>query len=230
MPILSQDGGHVRLEGHIPLKIEACDFFTPRAIHHLLQETPTLLLFRNNRHGLGLRHIIQPVTTHLTDTLYTLLAECRGLGGVNHRWMAFQYELALEEMFYGKPYSPQSVQFAVSLGTNSKNPNSLTKCRGFLGLSPVGSARVGEDPPPIETWISDPLQRMRVRRIFPLTDALDACPAIIAQALINVLLCNLHERNDRIPVESYKQSAPPLMSKLVGCRTTSDFCKDKPTG
>ncbi|KAK2892465.1 hypothetical protein Q8A67_012453 [Cirrhinus molitorella] len=97
-----------RLEGHIPLKIEACDFFNPQAIHHLLQETPMLLPFRDNCHGLGLRHVIQPVTTDLTDTLCTLLAECKGLGGYNHSWMAFQYELALEELFYGKPYSQQS--------------------------------------------------------------------------------------------------------------------------
>ncbi|KAK2892697.1 hypothetical protein Q8A67_012685 [Cirrhinus molitorella] len=69
--------------------------------------------------------------------------------------MAFQHELALEELFYGKPFSPQSVQFSISLGKDSKNPNSLTKHRGFLGLSPVGSASAGEDSPPIETWISD---------------------------------------------------------------------------
>ncbi|MGL5902895.1 MAG: hypothetical protein ACRCZO_09435, partial [Cetobacterium sp.] len=146
--------------------------------------------------------------------------------GFTNSWTAFQCELALEEMFFGRPHSPRSKQFSISLGTNTTNPNSLTRQRGFLGLSPVGSASVGEDPPPLETWIAEPLQRMRIRRIFPLTDALDAGPAVLGEALVKVLLCDLHERNDRISMETFKQSSLPLMCKLVGCRTTSALCKD----
>lgn len=78
-----------------------------------------------------------------------------------------QHELALEELFFfGKPYSAQSTQFSVSLGTNSTDSNSLSRRQGFLGLSPFGSAGVGEFPPHLQTWITEPFQRMRVERNF----------------------------------------------------------------
>ncbi|MGL5643877.1 MAG: hypothetical protein ACRCW3_03860 [Metamycoplasmataceae bacterium] len=214
------------LKGNIPRNLEARDFYNQQAIYHLLENTPMLIPFKDNKHKLGLRHVIHPVTNYLTETLYTLLVECKSRGGFNNSWTAFQHELALEEMFFGRPHSPRSKQFSVSLGTNTTNPNSLSKQRGFLGLSAVGSASVGEDPPPLETWIADPLQRMRIHRIFPLTDALDAGPAVIGEALVKVLLCDLHERNDRISIETFKQSSVPFMCKLVGCRTTSALCKD----
>lgn len=214
------------LDRNIPHILEAKDFYNPQAIYRLLENIPMLLPFKDNAHGLGLRHVTQPVATYLTNTLYTLFEECKGRGGYTNTWMAFQYELALEEMFFGRPYSPRSNQFSVSLGTNTTNPNSLTKQRGFLGLSPVGSASVGEDPPPIETWITEPLQQMRIRRIFTFTETLHAGPAVLGNSLIQVLLCDLHERNEKISTETFKQSSVPFMCKLVGCRTTSELCKD----
>lgn len=214
------------LDNNIPHVLEARDFYNPQAIYRLLDSNPMLLTFKDNAHGLGLRHVTQPVAAYLTNTLYTLLEECKGRGGYTSSWMAFQYELALEEMLFGKPYSHSSNQFSVSLGTNTTNQNSLSRHRGFLGLSPVGSASVGEDPPPIETWITDPVQQMRIRRIFPFTETLNATPAVIGTALVQVLLCDLHERNAKISTDTFKHATVPFMCKLVGCRTTSELCKD----
>lgn len=44
--------------------------------------------------------------------------------------------------------------------------------------------------------------------IFPLTDSLKAPPSIIGESLVQVLLCDLHERNDCIP------NHPPLGTPL----------------
>ncbi len=214
------------LKGLFPMRLDAKDFYDPTALYHLLEETPMLLPFKDNEHKLGLRHVVHPVANHLTTTLYTLLSEAKGRGGFNQSWTAFQYELALEELFYGKPYCAQSTKFSVSLGTNATNANSLTKQRGFLGLSPIGSASVGVSPPPLQIWITEPIQRLRVERIFDFTDTLDAAPSVIGQALIRVLLCDLHERNDRISFDGLKQPEPPLLTKIVGCRTTQDLSKD----
>lgn len=93
-------------------------------------------------------------------------------------------ELDLEEMFYGRLFYPQSRPYSISLGTHSTDPHSLTKRRGFLGLSPVGSASVGESPPPLKIWINDPIQRMRIERIFPFTETLQAEPAVIGEAQV----------------------------------------------
>ncbi|RXN18886.1 hypothetical protein ROHU_001960 [Labeo rohita] len=214
------------LKTHFPLRMDPQDFFKPAAIHHLLEEIPILLPFKDNEHQLGLRHILQPVASHLTSTLYTLLSEAKGRGGFNSSWTAFQAELALEELFFGKPHCPQSRPYAISLGTNCTDSNSLTRQRGFLGLSPIGSASVGESPPPLQTWIKDPNQRLRVERIFAFTDTLDANPSVIGDALVRLLLSDLHERNDRISVDLLRQVEPPLLAKIVGCRTTQDLCKD----
>lgn len=73
------------LQGHIPLHLETRDFFDPPALHHLLKQTPMLLLFSDNDHRLGLRHIIQPVTTHLTCTLKTITLK-RVLQLFNWNW------------------------------------------------------------------------------------------------------------------------------------------------
>ncbi|KAK2915699.1 hypothetical protein Q8A67_000073 [Cirrhinus molitorella] len=46
--------------------------------------------------------------------------------------------------------------------------------RGFLGLAHVGSASVGESPPPLDIWIKDDMQKARAERIFGLTDHMNA--------------------------------------------------------
>lgn len=214
------------LKDNIPERIEAHDFYDEADIYALLQDFPMILVFKDNQQKLGLRHVIHPVAECLTQSLFNLLTECKGQGGYMNSWTAFQVELALEELFFGKPNNRASVPFSVSLGTNGTNPNSLTKRRAFLGLSPAESASVGECPPPLSTWFNDPVQQMRVMRIFPLTDSLKAPPLIIGESLVQVLLSDLHERNNRIPIHSLKEQTPPLFGKLVGCRTVSNFSKD----
>lgn len=166
----SQCRTHARIEAvfmvkdHFPIRLEAKDFFNQNALHQLLMQKPMLVPFKDNAHGLDLRHVLNPVATHLTNTLETLFQNSHGQGGYKNSWTAFQMELALEEIFFGRLFCPQSKPFSISLGTDSSNHNSLTKRRGFLGLSPIGSASIGESPPPIKIWINDPIQIMRVER------------------------------------------------------------------
>lgn len=49
---------------------------------------------------------------------------------------------------------------------------------------------------------------------------------MIGDTFVRLLLSDLHERNDRISIESLKQAEPPLLAKVVGCRTTKDLCRD----
>lgn len=185
-----------------------------------------VLPFKYNSHGLGLRHVVKPVATYLTSTLEGLLRNSHSKGGYKNSWMAFQMELALEELFFGRLFYPPSRTYAISLGTRSTDPKSLTKRRGFLGLSPVGSASVGESPPPIKIWISEPIPTTRIERIFPFTDTLEAGPAVIGEALVRVILSDLHDINEGISIQSLKGDAPPLQSKLVGCRKVEQLCRD----
>lgn len=119
-----------------------------------------------------------------------------------------------------------SIPYSISLGTNSTDPNSLTKQRGFLGLSPMRSASVNESPPPLKIWINDPIQRQRIERLFPLIDALQVYPAVVGENLLKVLLSDLHDRNDRLNIQALKEQTPPLLAKLIGCRTKQQFCRE----
>lgn len=163
---------------------------------------------------------------HLTDTLQSLFNNNRGKGGFTQSWSSLQCEMVLEELFYGRLLYHLPVLYSISLGTNSTDPNSLTKQRGFLGLSPVGSTSVGESPPPLKIWINDPIQRQRIERLFPLTNALQASPAVVGENLLKVLLSDLHDRNDRLNIQALKQQTPPLLAKLIGCRTKQQFCRE----
>lgn len=49
---------------------------------------------------------------------------------------------------------------------------------GFLGLARVGGLSVGQSPPPLDMWISDNLQRLRVARMFMFMESLQAVPAV----------------------------------------------------
>ncbi|CAM4573811.1 unnamed protein product [Leuciscus chuanchicus] len=83
----SQCRTHARIEAvflmkeHIPVRLEGRDFFNPKALHLLLEQTPMVLPFRDNSHGLGLRHVVKPVATHLTSTLEGLLRNSHSQGG-----------------------------------------------------------------------------------------------------------------------------------------------------
>ncbi|XDV46702.1 hypothetical protein PO909_014539 [Leuciscus waleckii] len=118
-----------------------------------------------------------------------------------------------------------SRQYASPLGVCSTNANSLSHMRGFLGLSLIGSACVGEGPPPLETWIKEELQRLRVLRLFPLTDCLLAGPQVVGEELVRILLSDLYERNDRIPMDSWKGPDRPI-GRLTDCRTVGELSRE----
>ncbi|XP_047665816.1 uncharacterized protein LOC125140694 [Tachysurus fulvidraco] len=222
---------HARLEGvylldrDIPHTIRAKEFYSEDELCALLEVRPMLVVFKDNKQKLGLRHVMHPVTSYLTDTLRTLLTECKHLGGYRNSWTSFQLELALEEIFFGKTMSYSSKQFSVSLGTNSTHVDSLTKQRGFIGLAPVGSASVGDSPPPITTWIHDPVQQLRIERIFPFTESLQAGPSVVGDSLVLVLLGDMYEKNEELPLQTLKTTLP-AGGKLLCARSVADFSKE----
>lgn len=62
-------------------------------------------------------------------------------------------------------------------------------------------------------------------RVFPLSDTLKSTSAVIGDALILVLLGDLHKRNDRLPVAMLKGPDMPVR-KLTGFRSVDDFAKE----
>lgn len=49
---------------------------------------------------------------------------------------------------------------------------------------------------------------------------------MVGEDLLKVLLADIHERNDRINMQTFKDQTSPFMAKLVGSRTKQQFCKE----
>lgn len=202
----------------------ASDFFAEPMLDRLLETVPMLVPFRQ-QDGVGLQHVVHAVASHLSGSLHDLLDHARGMGGYENSWRAFQLELAAEELFFGRPLCRSTRQFSRALGVSATSPNSLTRMRGFLCLGPIGSASVGESPPPLETWTKDEVQKARVLRLFPLTDSLAAGHQIVGEQMARILLCDLYQRDAPLPGQSLKGPALPF-GRLVDCRSVSEFARE----
>lgn len=104
-------------------RFHPCYFFIPSMIENLLETVPIIIPFKVNENGLGLREVVQQVCRYLTSTLYDFLQSGKGQGGYECSWTAFQIELALEEMFFGRPLCLSSRQYSASLGVSASHPN-----------------------------------------------------------------------------------------------------------
>ncbi|CAM4652162.1 unnamed protein product [Leuciscus chuanchicus] len=223
-------GSYVRLEyvflvgPHFDTLIQPSDFFTQPMISQLLETVPMLVPFRNTD-GSGLSSVVNSVSTYLSGALHDVLHQARGLGGYENSWSAFQLELACEELFFGRPLCRSSRQFSAALGVSATSQNSFTRMRGFLCFGPIGGASVGESPPPIDIWTKDEVQKTRVLRLFPLTDSMLAGPQIIGEHLVRILICDLHQRDIGMPVESLRGRTLQF-GRLVDCRSVSEFARE----
>lgn len=212
--------------GVVPPRIAAQDAFVHNKVKELFITHP-VLPYKLGPDGQGFLCIIHEVIEFLVGSLSNLYRKHAGLGGYEASWRAFQYELALEELFYGHPLSTTDGQLSTSLGTSSVNPNSVTHRRGFIGLAPHNSAGAGEVPPPLLHWTRDELQVTRIERVFLLTDVLGPQPSVVGLVLVQVLLGDLFQRNDRIPLTQMQESSPS--HTLKGAVTMEVFVEDLAT-
>lgn len=83
-----------------PEVLDAMSVFDQMMFDNLSETVPMLIPFKDNEDGLGLRHIVKPVATYPSSTLFDLLHSQKGLGGYESSWKAFQLELAVELFFF----------------------------------------------------------------------------------------------------------------------------------
>lgn len=132
---------------------------------------------------------------HFVKELQNLYEHNEGVARYDVCWRSFEMELALEELFYGRPLSPSDFQLSVSLGTNTMNPECLTHNRGFTGLVPHSAGSAGEVPPPLKHWTRNKLQTKRPEHIFPVCQAFDAEPPVLGVRMVPLLLHDIFQRN-----------------------------------
>lgn len=210
---------YARLEGVFLVYIEFNTvmqhrkFFVEPMLDHLLEMVPMLVPFRDDEDGHRLCHVFQPVATFLSTSLYDVLHQSKGLGDYENSWRAFLAGACCSGAVFRSCYfCLSSRQFVSALVMSSRSLNILMRMRGFLCLGPIGSASVGESPPPglNDEWIKDELQKARVMGIFSLTDAMLADPQVLGDKLARLLLCDLYQWNDHLSGSPSKPGLPVL--------------------
>ncbi len=98
-------------------------FFVPSMVDYLLETVPMVVPFKDNENNLDLSDVVYLVTMNLTSILLNILESRKGLAGYYSSWTAFQFELALEEIVFGRLLSPSSRQYTAALGVCACNPN-----------------------------------------------------------------------------------------------------------
>ncbi|CAJ1059928.1 hypothetical protein ROHU_001960 [Xyrichtys novacula] len=187
-----------RLQGPLPTYFKPSANFNEERLWEELENKPLLLPYAHVQ-GKGLMTVVHGVMGHLLQTLREVYANSKGAGGFQAAWTAFQAELGLEEMVYGRPLSRPSDQLSQILGTSSSWPKSLSHMRGFLGLEAWNVATAKVCPPPLENWTKDASTCSQIRRIFGLVEVLKAPPSVIGAELFKIALSNLFRKPPEDP-------------------------------
>lgn len=172
--------------------------------------------------GRGLLTVVCPVIEYHVNRLSNIYKTKRGRGDFDDAWRCYQSELALEELLYGRPLSPADSQLSQILGTSASRSKSVTKIRGFPGLSPHNSAKSEVSPPPLEKWTKDKWTADQIKRIFSLVDILMAAPSTVGVQLWKILLSDLNREPDSgLCMADLKSENHPAFTKVV-CASNPD--------
>lgn len=118
---------------NLPCILEAEHSFDYGSLWDELLSRSLLVPFQDIR-GRGLITILKNVLDHHVGVLTQTHHSSSGRGGIDDAWRAYQSELALEEILYSHPLSPQDHHMTKILGTSASASKSITKVRGFPGL------------------------------------------------------------------------------------------------
>lgn len=207
----------------IPLHYSAENYINTLALESLLSKYPVMLPFQTYGEN-NLVGILKEILEYVHSSLSGLLHDSANKGGFVPSWQAYQLELAFEELAFGHPLSVFDRPYSASLGTCSVNPRSVTHRRGFLGLAPTNSAAVGENPLPIKTWSGNQQLALRVARLFPLTDMLEAPPCIIGAEMVRLVLRDLYNTSS-VPFYALQGEKLPLGFSLTGSITLESLAE-----
>ncbi|MGL5903920.1 MAG: hypothetical protein ACRCZO_14665 [Cetobacterium sp.] len=101
--------------------IDAESTFKEEPLSALLSSQAMAVPFFDYKHKPGILSVITQVVNHLAIKLRGWLDQNDGIGGSDAGWFSNQYEMSLEELFFGHPLSHFNLQLSVSLGICSEN-------------------------------------------------------------------------------------------------------------
>lgn len=214
--------------------VSARDFFNVEQIRHMLDRYPVVVPFSDvapRGGGERVRRRLTEVATFLVDELGAMLEEKGERGGFRAAWRSLQFEVALERLFRGKMFRPESAQLSINLGPgNDPTDRSATSSRGFLCLEHYSSCAVNEDcPPPVHLWTRNVSEGERICRAFAFADSVDAGQNAVGAKMLVAFLLDVKHANlsGSTLFTSLKSSAGvPHWSRLVGAISVQQLASD----
>ncbi len=174
-PIVARLEAVILTETLVPNVFNVRDYFNIDSLVMLLETTTMLVPFRNNDQGLGLQHVLRPVAEPLAHTAQHAPVPQRE-GGLRVQLDSLPNRASTRgALLWEDLLSSIQALFGEPRDQHNRHKNSISKVRGFLGLAPVGSASVGQSPPPLSMWLSDNVQCLRVARVFTFSESLMPC-------------------------------------------------------
>jgi len=124
---------------------------------------------------------------------------------------------------FGHPFSLWDYEYSVSLGTSSNQSKSVTCQLGFASLAPTSSASAGLAPTLLRHWTSNQTQQSKIERLFRISETVRAGMSVVGAELVMLLLCDLYDRNDRIPMSALqRQSCPGTLKGSMSVQGLAD--------
>lgn len=170
----------------------ADDFICIESLKNLISRYPLIVPFddRVQRKGKTITELLKSIPQHITLTLNELFNQYEQKGGFLSVWKTYQYEVANEVFWRGKPNAGMDNTYAINLGIGGTFPNrSLTWERVFLALEDSTSCALNDmSLQPLFFWHLTELTKSRICRIFNFSDFIGQSNKITGTRAILILL------------------------------------------
>jgi hypothetical protein len=138
---------------------------------------------------------VKGVGLALVSEMSGLLDKFSCTGNIEATWQAFQLELAVERMLWGKPLCFRSQALSVNLGPGQLSPGrSRTDYLGFLALDRWTACMANEDSlPPCSIWTASDAMAGKIRRSAGIHDIMQSSSFVLGRRLLDTLIRDLFE-------------------------------------
>jgi hypothetical protein len=160
-------------------------------VHQLLQKHALLAPFLHRHFTNTLRSIGQ----YLVSDLKSQLISSKGTSNSLAVWQAYQDEIAIEKLLWGRPLCFKSQQFAINLGPGVAYPSrSTTDAMGFLCLEESTACCVDEfTTPPLTVYSGSICVQNQLKKLFGFHDILRGSAVTVGRAVVTILLRDMFD-------------------------------------
>ncbi|KAL4225789.1 hypothetical protein ACF0H5_016478 [Mactra antiquata] len=202
------------------------DFFIMSNLQALIAKHPLLVPFI----GCDVSKLLREVGLFCSQELSNLLHAYIGSGHSEAVWQAYQCEIAVEKLLWGKPFCWRSNQHAINLGIGLGHPTrSLTDGRGFLCLADKFSSCADENScPPLQMYSNNPTVQKQMQKMFGFADYLDGSPSVLGRRLLMVMLEDFHDNgviDDTFNAFYARLKQSNVGMKVCGSATLNQICE-----